>query len=60
LIFAPFDAADISALKYVKKFICLCENFLIKRGNTDDSERAVLIRDIDCISAVTQLISVFK
>ena len=48
MIFAPFDAQNISLLKNVKKSICLYRSFLTKREIIDTSEKTVLIRNIDC------------
>ena len=43
MIFAPFDSADISALKNIKKS-------LSKKENSPTSEKSVRIRNIDCSS----------
>jgi hypothetical protein len=47
MIFTPFDAADIFALKYVKK------NFIMRNGLVNNElqtalKKTVLIRNIDC------------
>ena len=47
MIFAPFDAENISLLKNVKISIYLYRSFLIKREIIETSEKTVLIRNID-------------
>lgn len=48
MIFSPFDAENISALKDVKKLMRLHEKSLIKSENTKIAGKTVLIRNIDC------------
>ncbi len=47
MIFAPFDAADISALRNVKNFL-VSKNDFVRTKIIGMSDNPVLIRDIAC------------
>ncbi len=47
MIFAPFDAADISALRNVKNFL-FSKNDFVRNKIIGISDNPVLIRDIAC------------
>ncbi len=48
MIFAPFDAADLSAFRNVKNFYNLKNDF-VRTKIVGISDNPVLIRDIACI-----------
>jgi hypothetical protein len=52
MIFAPFDAADISALRNVKTVFKVSKNDFVRTKIIGISDNPVLIRDIACTSFV--------
>jgi hypothetical protein len=48
MIFAPFDAADISALRNVKMFFFVSKNDSVRTRIIGIYDNPVLIRDIAC------------